>query len=201
MTFVNDVEADLRSLEAFKEFRADAAANGIKYFLEVFNPNIDSKIAPADIPAFVNDNLARSISGVLKRDRPEFLKYPYNGPKALEELVTFDPQLVVGVLGGGSGTTRDTFELLFQAEKYGARVALFGRKINNAESQLDIVRYMRAVADGEIKPLEAVRAYHGDLQGQEDRVGALARRRQQGHGGRAEGSGFGVKRARPRSPL
>jgi hypothetical protein len=70
---------------------------------------------------------------------------------------------VVGVLGGGSGTTRDTFELLFQAEKYGARVALFGRKINNAESQLDIVRYMRAVADGELKPLEAVRAYHGDL--------------------------------------
>ena len=163
MTYVNDLEADLRSLEAFKEFRADAEANGIDYFLEVFNPNIDSKIPAADVPSFVNDNLARSISGVLKRNRPQFLKYPYNGPKALEELVTFDPQLVVGVLGGGSGTTRDTFELLFQAEKYGARVALFGRKINNAESQLDIVRYMRAVADGQIKPLEAVKAYHGDL--------------------------------------
>ncbi len=163
MTFVNDLEADLRSLEAFKDFRADAEANGIDYFLEVFNPNINSKVPPADIPSFVNDNLARSISGVLKRNRPQFLKYPYNGPKALEELVTFDPQLVVGVLGGGSGTTRDTFELLFQAEKYGARVALFGRKINNAESQLDIVRYMRAVADGQIKPLEAVKAYHADL--------------------------------------
>jgi hypothetical protein len=163
ITFVNDIEADLRSLEAFKDFRADAGANGINYFLEVFNPNVDSKIAPADIPAFVNDNLTRCISGVLKRDRPQFLKYPYNGPKALEELVTFDPGLVVGVLGGGSGTTRDTFELLYQAEKYGARIALFGRKINNAESQLDIVRYMRAVADGQIRPLEAVRAYHGDL--------------------------------------
>ena len=101
---MNDVEADLRSLEAFKEFRADAAANGIKYFLEVFNPNVDAKIAPGDIGAFVNDNLARSLSGVLKRDRPEFLKYPYNGPKALEELVAFDPGLVVGVLGGGAGT-------------------------------------------------------------------------------------------------
>ena len=112
---------------------------------------------------YMNDNLARSLSGVLKRDRPEFLKYPYNGPKALEELVAFDPGLVIGVLGGGAGTTRDTFELLYQAEKYGARVALFGRKINLAESQLDIVRFMRAVADGHMRPLEAVRAYHSEL--------------------------------------
>jgi len=37
--------------------------------------------------------------------------------------------LVVGLLGGSSGTTRDTFELLSQGEKAGARVALFGRKL------------------------------------------------------------------------
>ena len=111
----------------------------------------------------INDNLARCLSGVLKAKRPQFLKYPFNGPKALEELVTFDPQLVVGVLGGGAGTNRDTFELLYQAEKYGARVALFGRKINLAESQLDIVQFMRLVADGEMKPVEAVRAYHAAL--------------------------------------
>ena len=43
MTFVNDVDADLRSLEAFSAFREDAAANGIKYFLEVFNPNIETE--------------------------------------------------------------------------------------------------------------------------------------------------------------
>ena len=164
MTFVNDVEADLRSLEAFSAFREDAAANGIKYFLEVFNPNIESGIPPELIGQFVNDNLARCLSGVLKNKRPQFLKYPFNGPKALEELVAYDPQLVVGVLGGGAGTNRDTFELIHQAEKYGARVALFGRKINLAESQLDIVHYMRLVADGEIMPLEAVKAYHAELE-------------------------------------
>ena len=81
-------------------------------------------------------------------------------------MASFDPGLVVGVLGGGAGTTRDCFELLHQAEKYGARVALFGRKINLAESPLDIVRLMRAVADGAISPLEAVKAYHGELQKQ-----------------------------------
>ena len=163
MTYVNDIEADLRSLEAFAEFRADAAKNGIKYFLEVFNPNIESKVPAEQIGQYVNDCLARSLSGVLKSDRPLFLKYPYNGAAALEELVSYDPNLVVGVLGGGAGTTRDTFELLYQAEKYGARVALFGRKINLAESQLDIVRFMRAVVDRTMKPLEAVKAYHGVL--------------------------------------
>jgi hypothetical protein len=163
MTFVNDIEADLRSLEAFSAFREDAAANGINYFLEVFNPNVESHVPAESIGQFVNDNLARCLSGVLKAKRPQFLKYPYNGPKALEELVTYDPQLVVGVLGGGASTNRDTFELLYQAEKYGARVALFGRKINLAESQLDIVHYMRLVADGEIQPLEAVREYHATL--------------------------------------
>ena len=60
------------------------------------------------------------------------------------------------MLGGGAGTTRDCFELIHQAEKYGARVALFGRKINLAESPLDIVRFMRAVADGAVSPQEAV---------------------------------------------
>lgn len=163
MTYVNDIEADLRSLEAFAAFREDAAKYSIKYFLEVFNPNVESKVPAEQMGQFVNDCLVRSLSGVLKRDRPQFLKYPYNGAAALEELVTYDPNLVVGVLGGGAGTTRDTFELLYQAEKYGARVALFGRKINLAESQLDIVRFMRAVADGEMKPLEAVKAYHAVL--------------------------------------
>jgi len=163
VTFVNDLEADLRSLEAFAEFREDAAANGIKYFLEVFNPNIESGIPPDMIGQYVNDCLARSLSGVLKEKRPQFLKYPYNGPKVLEELVAYDPQLVVGVLGGGAGTNRDTFELIHQAEKYGARVALFGRKINLAESQTDIVHLMRLVADGKIRPLEAVREYHATL--------------------------------------
>ena len=70
------------------------------------------------------------------------------------------------MLGGGAGTTRDTFELLSQAERYGARVALFGRKINLAESPLEIVRLMRQVADGTIQPKEAVKAYHGELQKQ-----------------------------------
>jgi hypothetical protein len=87
----------------------------------------------------------------------------YHGPKAMEELVRYDPHLVVGILGGSAGTTYDAFKLLAEAKKYGARVALFGRKINNAENQVAFVRFLRLIADGEITPEEAVRAYHSVL--------------------------------------
>ena len=40
---------------------------------------------------------------------------------------------------------------------------MFGRKINLAESQLDIVHLIRLVADGAIGPLNAVREYHATL--------------------------------------
>jgi len=164
ITFNNDLEHDYTSLEHFSAFREDAASHNFKYFLEVFNPNVDCRIDPAMVPHYINDCIVRCLAGVTKADRPQFLKIAYNGPKALEELASFDPSIVVGVLGGGAGTTRDCFELLNQAEKYGARVALFGRKINLAEDPLAMVSFMREVASGNIQPLEAVKAYHGSLQ-------------------------------------
>jgi hypothetical protein len=164
ITFNNDLDADRESLEAFADFRTDCAANEFKYFLEVFNPNVDTGIDPEILPHYINDCILRCLAGVTKADRPQFLKIAYNGPKALEELASFDPGVIVGVLGGGAGTTRDCYELLAQAERYGARVALFGRKINLAESPLDMIINMRAVVAGHLTPSEAVKAYHGALQ-------------------------------------
>jgi DhnA family fructose-bisphosphate aldolase class Ia len=167
VTFNHDIDADVASLAAFADFRKDAAANDFTYFLEVFNPNVETGIAPDLLPHYVNDCIARCLAGLVAADRPRFLKMPYNGPKALEELAGYDPSgLIVGVLGGGAGTTRDTFELLAQAEKYGARVALFGRKINQAEAPLSIVALMREVSSHNLTPDAAVRAYHADLQRQ-----------------------------------
>lgn len=164
ITFNNDLDADYASLQAFRDFRADAAAVGFSYFLEVFNPNVDCGLDAAAVPAYVNDCILRCLAGLTTAERPQFLKIAYNGPKALDELASFDPGLIVGVLGGGAGTTRDCFELLSQAERYGARVALFGRKINLAEAPLAMVAMMRRVASGDIQPAEAVKAYHGELQ-------------------------------------
>ena len=164
MTFNNDLDHDYDSLDHFAAFREDAADNEFKYFLEVFNPNVECHIDPAIVPHYVNDCIVRCLAGLTKAKRPQFLKIPFNGPKALDELASFDPSVVVGVLGGGAGTTRDCFELINQSEKYGARVALFGRKINLAEDPLAIVSFMREVASGNIQPLDAVKAYHAGLQ-------------------------------------
>ena len=163
ITFNNNIDADRRSLEAFAQFRARAVEVGMRYFLEVFNPNAPSNLKESDFGSYVNDSIYRALAGVTAEARPIFLKVAFNGTKHLRELTEHDSTLVVGLLGGSSGTTRDTFELLSQGEKAGARVALFGRKIQRAESQADLVALMRPVIEGVITPSQAVEQYHEAL--------------------------------------
>ena len=163
ITFVNELEQDLAALQAFKEFRIEAERKRFRYFLEVFDPNVDSGIPPEKLGEYINDNIVRSLAGVTGAGRPLFLKIVYHGPRLMEELAQFDPNLVVGVLGGSAGTTYDAFRLIHDAQKYGARVALFGRKINNAEHQLAFIEMLRLITDGRLSPEEAVRAYHDVL--------------------------------------
>jgi len=163
VTLNNDTVLDRDTLAAYREFRIEAEQKGFRHFLEVFAPNACAEPVPDDIPRYVNDSIVRLLAGVATEGRPLFLKIPYFGPAAMEQLVSYDSRLVVGILGGSAGTTIDAFQMLWEARKYGARAALFGRKINNAEHQLTFVRYLRTLAEGEILPEEAVRAYHGDL--------------------------------------
>ncbi len=165
VTFNNDLQRDLETINAFKEFRLEAEEKGFRYFLEVFDPNVTGTIPPDKIGEFVNDMIVRTLAGVTEAGRPLFLKMVYHGPKLMEELVNWDPTLIPGVLGGSAGTTYDAFKLISEAQKHGAKVALFGRKINQSEHQLSFVRFLRLIVDGEITPEEAVAAYHGVLQG------------------------------------
>jgi DhnA family fructose-bisphosphate aldolase class Ia len=164
ITFNNDNVLDRQALEQYKQFRLEAEHKGFRHFLEVFDPNRPEAVEASKVPEFINDAIVRTLGGVTAKGRPLFLKMVYHGPKAMEELVHYDPHLVVGILGGSAGTTYDAFKLLSEAKKYGARVALFGRKINNAENQFAFIRFLRLIADGEISAEEAVRAYHGVLQ-------------------------------------
>jgi hypothetical protein len=163
ITLNNVLDRDWTTIDAYARFREEALRVGFRHFLEVFNPNAGAGLAPEAVPAFVNDSIVRVLSGVTAAERPAFLKVVYNGPRALEELVSHDPSLVVGILGGAAGTARDNFELLAQGVKHGARLALFGRKINLAESPQDMIALMWQVIRGELEPAEAVRAYHAAL--------------------------------------
>src|SRR5437879_7585094 len=164
ITFNNDTVLDREGLEEYKQFRLEAERKGFRHFLEVFNPNRPEAVEASKVPDFINDAIVRTLGGVTAAGRPLFLKMVYHGPQAMEELLHYDPHLIVGILGGSAGTTYDAFKLLSEAKKYGARVALFGRKINNAENQFAFLRFLRLIADGAVSAEEAVRAYHGVLQ-------------------------------------
>ncbi|MFO0788625.1 MAG: hypothetical protein U0805_04150 [Pirellulales bacterium] len=163
VTFNNDTAVDHATLSAYRAFREEAWRKGFRHFLEVFPPN--APLNPVkDVPRFVNDSIVRLLAGAGSATRPLFLKIPYFGPAAMDQLASYDSSLVVGILGGSAGTSFDAFQMLWEAKKYGARVALFGRKINTAEHQLSFVEQLRALADGNTVPAEAVKAYHGALQ-------------------------------------
>jgi hypothetical protein len=164
ISFYNDVATDLHTLECYAQFRDDAATAGIRHFLEVFNPLYPVNTPGADFADYNNDAITRCLAGVARADRPIFLKVVYNGPRSTEALASFDPgNLIVGILGGAAGTTRDTLELVRQGEKYGARVALFGRKVYFAESSVEILRAMRLVIEEDVTSEEATRSYHDAL--------------------------------------
>ena len=164
ITLYNDLDQDIHTIEEYAAFRDDAATAGVRHFLEVFNPGTPVETTTGDFAAYNNDMIARILAGVSQLDRPIFLKAVYNGPAATEEIAGFDPEnLTFGILGGGAGTARDCLELIAQAEKYGARVALFGRKIYQSEDSVLMLRAMRRVIEQGIGSAEGVKAYHADL--------------------------------------
>lgn len=163
LTFTNRVDEDRRTLEAFAAFRHEAEIKGLRYLLEVFNPNVAAGLVPGAVGAFLNDHIVRALAGVPTAARPLFLKIPYHGPAALEELAGYDPSLVIGILGGAAGTSRDAFQLIHDAQRHGAWAALYGRKINLSEHPLTFIALLRRLVEGGITPVDAVKAYHAEL--------------------------------------
>ncbi|MHA1549676.1 MAG: hypothetical protein ACTSYE_12170, partial [Alphaproteobacteria bacterium] len=165
VTFYNDIAVDVPALAAYAAFREEALACNMRHFLEVFAPAFAIDTGDASLADYMNDTIVRGLAGLVHDEMPLFLKIPFLGARAMEELASYDPQrIIVGMLGGSSGTTRDTFELIAQGERYGARVALFGRKINLSEDPIALVSHMRRVLEDRLSPKEAVSSYHAHLQ-------------------------------------
>ncbi len=163
LTFNKDPERDVFMLNQYRNFRYEAEKIGMKHFLEVFNSTAIN-LPIKEMGEYVNDCILKTLAGQISKEKPIFLKIQYNGPKAMDEIASYDPgNLIIGILGGKKGTSRDTFELLTQAHKYGARVALFGKKINLSENQIILVETMRKVLEEKISSLEAVKFYHDQL--------------------------------------
>ena len=164
VTFSKNIDFDLAMLNAYRDFRKEAFKYKLNHFLEIFNPPIDLGMKSSELGNYVNDCIIKTIAGQTKEERPLFLKIAYNGPRAMEDLSCYDPEnLIVGILGGSKGTTRDCFELIKKASKYGAKVALFGRKINLSEDPISLVRIMRTIVEEDVTSADAVKLYHDRL--------------------------------------
>jgi hypothetical protein len=79
VTLNNHPEADLRTLEAYRDFRIEAEQKGFRHFLEVFDPNVPRAMQPERVGDFVNDQIVRLLAGVPRSGRPLFLKIAYPG--------------------------------------------------------------------------------------------------------------------------
>ncbi len=152
---------DVCALNAYRDFREEAEHAGLRHFLEIFAPNVPTP--PQDTGRLLNDFIVRTLAGVPTIGPACVPQTPLPGRPSHEELVAYDPHLVPGVLGGSAGTTYDAFYLLEDARQHGARAALFGRKIKQAEHQLEFVRHLRLLADGLLDARAATRSYHAEL--------------------------------------
>src|SRR6516162_7619403 len=69
VTFNNNLERDLATLERFHVFREEAERKGFRYFLEVFDPNVPGAVKPDVLPGYINDMIARMLAGVAPAGR------------------------------------------------------------------------------------------------------------------------------------
>lgn len=161
--FCRDADLDRSELDAYETFRRSGAASA-RHIMELFPACGCDGGPPARVGDILNDRLLHSILEVPPTVRPALLQAPYYGPRLMEQLAGCLPGVPVGILGGAPGTTFDAFQLLHESSRYGARGAVFGRRIAAAEHQPSFIRMMDYVARGEASPAEAVHAYHGVLQ-------------------------------------
>ena len=81
-----------------------------------------------------------------------------------------DAGMAFGVTAPGpqSGSCRhgyiDAFQLIYDAHKQRARLALFGRKTNLSEHPPALIEMLRRVVAGQFSPVEAVKVCHCVLQ-------------------------------------
>ena len=64
VTFNNNLERDLETLQRFRDFREEAERKGFRYFLEVFDSNMPGAVKAEALPGYTNDMIARMLAGV-----------------------------------------------------------------------------------------------------------------------------------------
>lgn len=161
ITLNNDVDADRRTLMTYLEFARQVGDHPqFDHFLEVFLPNVQLPgLDHEKRGQYVADSIVRTMSYLKKHQRPRFIKTEYTGASTWKELCDFDPNLIIGALGGPRINARKTLELAHNVVVGGGRATLFGRTIFEDENPRAMCKALRAVLDQTASPDEAYAIY------------------------------------------
>jgi hypothetical protein len=163
ITLNNDAESDWLALAAYLDF-AQAVGNSVhwSHFLEVFSPQTEAQTDEMSLEAtgeFIADSIVRLLSHLQRRERPLFLKTTFTTPQIWRELCDFDPEIVVGALGGARKSTLETLQLAQNVVENGGRAILFGRNIFEDPKPRQLCRLLREVLDRKLDADAAFELY------------------------------------------
>lgn len=161
ITLNNDVESDRRTLLTYLNFAREVGDHPqVDHFLEVFLPNLNLPGLDTEKRGqYVADSIVRTMSYLKKHQRPRFIKTEYTSAATWKELCDFDPNLIIGALGGPRVSSRKTLELAYNVATNGGRATLFGRTIFDDDNPRAICRALRAVLDRSKSVDEAYQDY------------------------------------------
>jgi hypothetical protein len=167
ITLNNDVAADHRTMSAYLTFALEVGkVKNFHHILEVFPPNVDlPDMDREQVAGYTADSIVRIMSHLTRKQRPLLVKTQYLSTPIWKELTGFDPELVIGALGGSYENAETTLDLAHRVIRDGGRAVLFGRPVFMEQDPQGMCRAIRAVIDGRMSPDQALDAYRKGLEG------------------------------------
>jgi hypothetical protein len=167
ITLNNHVVADHRTMSAYLSFAREVAeTDNFNHILEVFPPNMDlPDMDQEKVAGYTADSIVRIMSHLTRRQRPLLIKTQDLSEVIWRELTGFDPELVIGALGGSYRNAEETLGLACRVVNGGGKAVLFGRPVFMEEDPLGICRTIRSVIDGESTPDRALEMYRRGSKG------------------------------------
>jgi hypothetical protein len=161
ITLNNKVAADHRTMSAYLTFAREVGkTENFHHILEVFPPNVKlPDMDQEEVASYTADSIVRIMNHLTRKQRPLLIKTQYLSAAIWKELTGFDPELVIGALGGSYMNAETTLDLACRVIRDGGGAVLFGRPVFMEKDPPGLCRAIRAVIDGEMSPAQALDTY------------------------------------------
>ena len=182
VTFDDDLGPRHRDPRAVPRVSRMKPAEGFRYFLEVFDPNIPNAVAPDILPRYINDMISSNACRGCSRAGRSSSRWSTTAPRRWKNcsVMTRTWSSEFSAAGLGRRSTLSNCSRTLRSTR--AKVAVRPQDQQRTENQLAFVQFLRLIVDGVINTIEAVKAYHAVLGRIGDPPASPARRGPQGPG-------------------